>query len=259
MSFTVVTALINIDRENWQHFNRKWEFYLSYMSNILKLDVPMCIYVEEYMLEFISKCRENFEHTKIILINIEEYKLYDRLDTIKEIQNSDGYINICVDKTCPEVSIPLYDITVNNKVDFLYRTVLEDPFLTDKFIWLDAGYGHSKFTIPDKFKWYPKLYLDLADNNNIVINTFFDNPCVEDYLEFFKAHQDFMDGGLVVGNKQAIKKLHSLYYNLIYETIDKKIIDDDQYFMTMTYINNKDLFNLVKIPNWEYRKDIILS
>jgi protein YibB len=259
MSFTLVTALININRENWKNFDRKWEQYLTYMSNILKMDVPMCIYIEENLLEFVSNHRKNFEQTKIVLIKIDDYKIYEKLEKIQNIQNSDKYKNLCVDKFCPEVCIPLYNITVNNKVDFLFKTAKDNPFITDKFIWLDAGYGHCKFNIPDKYKWDPKMYLELADKNKIVINTLLDKPCNENYLDFFIEHEDFIDGGLVVGNKETIIKFHEIYYNLINEIIDKDIIDDDQYFMTMAYINNKDMFNLVKIPSWEYRKNIILS
>jgi protein YibB len=259
MSFTLVTALININRSEWGHYGRKWEQYLSYFENILRLDVAMCIYVEKDTFEFVSKCREGYEHTKIIIISLEDYVLYPKLEQITQIQKNPDYIDMCIDKVCPEVCVPLYDVVVNNKVEFLHRTCIDNPFLTKYFIWLDSGYGHSKFHIPVKKQWHPFNYIHLASTNQIVINTLQDTVETKDPREFFKVHQDFIDGGLIVGTKKAIQLLHNVYYPMIGEIMAGGIIDDDQYFMTMAYVRNKELFNLVRIPGWFYRQQIMMS
>jgi len=211
------------------------------------------------MLEFVCKCRKGFANTKIILISLEDYVLHPKLNQINKIQKNPEYVKMCVDKLCPEVCVPLYNVVVNNKVEFLHRTSTENPFFTKYFIWLDSGYGHNKFHIPDKHQWNPANYLQLASTDQIVINTLQDSLVVENYREFFKAHQDFMDGGLIVGTKKAIQQLYNAYYPMIEEIMSEGIVDDDQYFMTMAYARNKELFSLVRIPGWFYRHYIMLS
>ena len=260
MNYTIVTGLININRDKWDNmYKRKWECYLDWLSKILRVDAPFCIYVEEENVDLVRKCREGYEHTEIVVISIEDYVLHPQLDDIKRIQGDPNYISRAVETFCPEVSIPLYDVVVNNKVEFLHQTSQKNPFGTEYFIWLDAGYGHGSIDIPNKYAWDPKLYLELAEKDTVVINTLEPKPNSEDFWGFFDAHQDFMDGGLVVANKNAISVLHTVYYEIIKYAMSIGIIDDDQYFMTMAYVKNKDLFNLVRIPGWAYRSNVLLS
>lgn len=260
MSFTIVTALVNINRGNWDTiYNRKWQEYLTYMQNILRIDAPMCIYVESETINFVRKCREGYENTKIIPVSIVDYELYKDHERIRDIQSKEKYQSMCVEIDCPEVCEPLYCVVVNNKVQFLYKASANNPFSTRFFVWLDAGYGHNKFYIPPKHSWSPDKYLQLASEDRIVINTLSDKVSSEDCIQFFKDHQDFMDGGMVVGTKHAIELLYNIYYNLIEEIMEKDIVDDDQYFMTMTYTRDKNLFKLVRIDGWNSRAGVILT
>jgi len=259
MSFTVVTALINIDRENWQAYSRSWYEYMKFMENVMRMGVPMCIFVEEYMVDFITNSRSKHPNTKIYTISIKDYVLYSKLDRIKEIQQDQKYKSISTNDPCPEIYIPLYDVVVNNKIDFLYRVSKENPFSTENFVWIDAGYGHSRFLIPEFHKPDLTNYVEKASLNKIVVNTLEDKISSNDPIEFFKDHQDFIDGGLVVGNADTIEKFHKKYYSLIDNIMEQGIIDDDQYFMSMMYVNYQDMMFTVRIPNWDYRKTIILG
>ena len=259
MEFTIVTALVNINRHAWSDYSRGWEQYLAYMENILRIDAPICVYVEKNTVDFVRRCRKDYKYTEIVIVSLTDYVLYPLMADIKRIQENPDYIQRCVETFCPEVCIPLYDVVVNNKVDFLQKTANSNPFDTKYFIWLDAGYGHGKFTIPYMHKWNPRKYLELALSDRVVVNTLADVPVSEDYWGFFEAHQDFMDGGLVVGTKKSIDDLYRVYYHVIDAAMTQGIIDDDQYFMTMTYTSNKDLFHIVRILGWDYRRCVILS
>ena len=259
MSFTIVTSLVNINRENWPHYQRRWSEYKQYMQNILRMNVPMCIFVEEETVAFVQECRKNYPRTKINIISIQDYRLYDRVEDILSIQQDPNYRKMCVEDPCPEINIPWYDVVVNNKIDFLLRASKENPFATDYFFWLDAGYGHCKFIIPEGHIPDFSGYIRLASQGKIAVNNLKDAMTSEDPVQFFKDHQDFIDGGLVAGSRNAIERLHNLYYKLIEDTMQIGIIDDDQYFMAMTYAQNKDLVCPVRIPGWHYRKEIIMG
>ena len=67
MSVTLVTSLYNINRSELD--GRKWDDYLSWFSKTLKLKSPMVIFVENVMVDFVTKHREKLP-TKIITQNV---------------------------------------------------------------------------------------------------------------------------------------------------------------------------------------------
>jgi len=258
MSFTIVTALIDIGRERWDNmYKRKWNEYISWLECMaLQINAPLYIYIEPSLESFIKSQRSVFKETIVKPISLNEYNLFSYKNKIQEIQNSDKYKNCGVESFCPEVCIPEYNIVVNNKVQFMYNVSVENPFNTDYFIWLDAGYGHGKISIPHNFTWNPSSYIERAKDDKIVINTLHDEMKSENPWEFFKAHQDFIDGGFFVATKQALIKLKYLYYQTIDETITDRLIDDDQFYMALTYAKNKDLFSVSNQKEWKNRSQI---
>jgi protein YibB len=263
--FTLVTALVNINREEWdgknKQYARKWNEYLNFLSMMaLRMNVPLYIFVEKDTIDFVLKHRNN-PKTYVKVIDFKDYKLYPQRERIAEIQSSETYRAHGVEES-PETHIPEYNIAVNNKVAFLDVVARENPYRTDYFVWLDAGYGHGRIEIPRDYAWYPENYLKKASTGKIVINTLLDEMKTSDPVEFFAKHVDFIDGGMVVGNAAAIAELYRLYYSIIDDTMSgvnhEGIIDDDQYYMAMTSARYPQLFNLVRIAGWGARKDVLL-
>lgn len=258
-SFTVVSALVDIGRGRWNSgFRRSMDVYLTHLFNLTgKMDVPLLIFAEKENIPYIQEKRKG-KKTFIKEISFSDYRLFPQLQRIKEIQSLPSYLAHNV-VPCPEVNVPEYPVAVNNKVEFMYQASQMNPFDTEYFIWLDAGYGHSSIYIPENYKWDPQLLIEMA-GDGIHINTLLDTTYTEDYTQFFKIHVDFIDGGLFIGKKEAIIKLRELYYHCIEETMNlpNPIIDDDQYYMTMVYVQNKEFFSLLNIRKWDNRRYIIL-
>lgn len=260
MSYTIVTSLIDIGRSEWDNrFRRPWYLYLEFFQNIMRLGSPMVIYVEEEMRSWVEECREG-KPTHIISVRLcDDFVFYKDLDRLSEIQTDPNYLSNCVDRECPEISVPLYNVIMINKIDFVARTAELNPFNTSHFVWLDAGYGHGKFTIPDGHVINLNKYIEGAENGKLAINTLLDSIGEQDYWSFFRMHVDFMSGGLFVVSGEKSNIYRELFCSVFREAMNLGIVDDDQYIMTMAYIKYPEMFHLVRIPDWGYLEKVILG
>ena len=76
-NFTVVTAMLDIGRDNWRHQSRGFNEYLLYMQRVLRLDVNMVVYIDakgKPMVEWMRRGRE--ARTRIIESKIEDVPYY---------------------------------------------------------------------------------------------------------------------------------------------------------------------------------------
>ena len=90
MSYTVVTALLNINRDKWETWHkRKWEDYIeAFKKGVLKIQAPMFIFCDPSLEEIIKEARsnQNYPTTLAKCVNLSDYKLYEHKDRIREIQ-----------------------------------------------------------------------------------------------------------------------------------------------------------------------------
>ena len=76
-NFTIVTALYDIGRSDWVHWSRGFDIYLQYFEHVLKLDVPMAIFVDTDLKNLIEEKRKDKEKkTKVYFRNFTELELY---------------------------------------------------------------------------------------------------------------------------------------------------------------------------------------
>lgn len=252
-SFTIVTSLIDIDRDSWENkFRRGFDLYLYYMSKYLVMDCYFYIFidskkVDELLTMLATETSGDLTKIKIVHININDLLMYKYKDRITQIMSDKSRLDkIDANKSSPEFNIPDYNIVVNSKVDLMYRASSDNPFNTDYFIWLDGGYGHGRATIPEK--WNP---------NNILVEDKISVLCLmppynisEDRVEFFNKHIDVVNGGMFSGKKETIKKYYELFYKELDEYTEQGITDDDQYSVSMVLKKNPDLFNVIINSNW---------
>jgi protein YibB len=260
-NFTIVTALVDVGRGKWDGmYYRPFSWYLNYFEKILlRFDCNMMIFVEEENIPFVEEKRKNFPgKTKIIPISLEkDYLLIEDLERIEECQLLMSKEVNTKDLNCPELAIPIYPIVVNNKVEFMHRAMIMDHFGTDYFIWIDAGYGHGKYEVPEKHQWDPSGLIQEA-GEKVLVCTLQQRISSEEYKQFYQDHQDFIDGGLWIAKKEALEKLHSIYYETIRQTMtDLSIIDDDQYYMAMCCAHHPELFFELFVGGWHAREWLV--
>lgn len=250
---TIVTCLLDINRGEWSNiYSRRIQLYFTYLYEVLKLDNYFYIYIDdkykETLYDILSmKTDEEYKKVKVIPIKIEDLIMYARKDKITSIMNDSEYKKDLKDPVCPEVSVPEYNIVVNSKVDLVYKASLENPFNTEFFLWLDAGYGHGKLSLQGK--WTPRNILENKDKVNIICLEHPDNFPAE-FEEFFRQHVDVVIGGAFGGGKEVLEKYHKEYYSVLDEALENKITDDDQYTVVMSYKRYPHLFKVYLTSDW---------
>uniref|UniRef100_A0A2C9KZX9 Uncharacterized protein n=1 Tax=Biomphalaria glabrata TaxID=6526 RepID=A0A2C9KZX9_BIOGL len=247
-NFTLVTAMLDIGRGNWTKQSRPYNTYLSYMEGLLQLDVNMVVFVEpkgKPFIEWMRRGREN--RTRITVTTLKDLPYYRYKDRMAEIMNSSEYKkdNELVAQQLCESYVPEYDILQLSKLYFINRTITENPFQTNFFIWLDGGYGHGQDIYPKNRLWFPKNLFEFADRATFLERT----PGVKNLEEkqkiLHKLSVNAMPGGFFAGGSKILSALYALQVRLVEEWMSSGIVDDDQTAYMLLYYKNPSMFRLV--------------
>lgn len=249
-TFTIVTSLIDIGRGDWNTiYKRDINLYFFFLSQLLNLECNFYIYMDDRYIEYFNKLLKNLGKDpttiKVVPINIKELIMYKHHDKIKTIMSDKSRLLHISDKDCPELINPEYNVVVNSKVNLVYKASLDNVFDSTHFVWLDAGYGHGKIEIPKI--WNPT---DLLTNKIECFCLKNISEIDSDCKSFFDKHIDVVIGGVFVCNINNISKYNEIFYDTVDKCIEKNIIDDDQYMVSICMINNFELFNIHITNNW---------
>ena len=146
---TFVSALFNIDRVD----GRKWDQYLKWFEETLKLQVPMVLFIEKDLQDFVDEKRGDLP-TQTIYQTVEEIPYYHLKDQIQEILDSDEYKEKMSDTDRIECKQAMYSVIQYSKFPWLQQSIKLNPHKSDIFFWLDAG-GSRFFNNFDLTEPYP--------------------------------------------------------------------------------------------------------
>jgi hypothetical protein len=181
MNTTVITALYNIDREH-KGDKRKWSDYLEWFKNTLKLPLPMVIFIDISLKDYVEEHRPALYRTKIVIQDIP----YANLELpIKRLITSDKYKQRMKDPNRVECILPFYNIIQYSKFKWLKHAIEKNYFDSDYFFWMDAGISRfinvnvpvkEHITLLEK-----KLYIqknDFYDMYPVNFNYLWDSQCL---------------------------------------------------------------------------------
>jgi len=146
---TFVSALFNIDRVD----GRKWDQYLKWFEETLKLQVPMILFIEKDLQDFVDEKRGDLP-TQTIYQTVEEIPYYNLKDQIQGILDSDDYKEKMSDTDRIECKQAMYSVIQYSKFPWLQQAIKLNPHKSDIFFWLDAG-GSRFFNNFDLTEPYP--------------------------------------------------------------------------------------------------------
>ncbi|VDK48163.1 unnamed protein product [Anisakis simplex] len=251
--FTLVTALLDIGRGQWWEYRRPLNRYYEYLNNVLELRVNLVIYVDPKTVDYVLQKRKHFklDHvTKIIPFTLSELPLHQYMTYVEQIidyeQRGNGWSSEWDEtmKTHPEAKSAAYDIVVNSKSFFLYNASIENPFTTENFVWLDAGYGHgNRAVFPPGFRWYPHF----PPNKISLIKVTPEYDQISRYTinDLYRKDWAVISGGFLGGDRDAINQFHRSYQHLILDLISQRRADDDQTALVLLIQERPALFNVV--------------
>jgi hypothetical protein len=203
----------------------------------------MVIWVTQDLVEQVKEFRKDMlQQTDIQVCTIEDYRLYqyiDQFDDIIEYNKTRKWLHGDAPHAI-EHTIPMYNLVVNNKVDFVYKTRQLHPN-AEYYVWIDAGYTHTTIDFKGKHVDVQQL-----PPNPVYINRLWEFQFETDWKKFQEDHWplDVVDGGFVAFRSNIVEEFHEKYYQLIDEAMQLRILDDDQFFMTMLFVRYPSLFSM---------------
>ncbi|VBB32399.1 unnamed protein product [Acanthocheilonema viteae] len=255
--FTLVTALLDIGRGDWWEYRRPLESYYGFLENLLKLKVNLVIFVDRKSVKHVYTRRKLYrlEHiTKIIPITLADLPLHRYMKVAMEVianERSDKRWGQQWDRSMsshPEAKSAKYDILVNSKSYFLYNASMSNPFKSEFFAWLDAGYAHGNQSIfPPSFHWHPTLVRRKI--SLIKVTPSYDNISRYTLADLYRKNWAVISGGFLGGDIYSLNRFHQLCHQMVIDLIYKKYVDDDQTTLVLLIQQYPSLFN-VKHGDW---------
>ncbi|VDO26478.1 unnamed protein product [Brugia timori] len=251
--FTLVTALLDIGRGDWWEYRRPLESYYGFLQNLLKLKVNLVIFVDQKSIKHVYTQRKlyHLEHiTEVIPITLAELPLYRYMKTAMQIisdERNDKRWDQQWDRSMsshPEAKSAKYDILVNSKSYFLYNASINNPFKSEFFAWLDAGYAHGNQSIfPPSFYWHPTLIRGKI--SLIKVTPWYDNISRYTLADLYRKNWAVVSGGFLGGDIYSLSRFHQLYHQMVVDLINRKYVDDDQTTLVLLIQQHPSLFNVV--------------
>ena len=247
---TIVTALYDIKRDSCAGFNRNLQQYKEWMKSMLSFNSPMVVYVDEADKPFVEEYRRTkMNITKIITSKFEDLYTNVKLgEKIRQVMLSKEFLIDQTVPTHPQISQPDYNILMHEKIQFVKRSIELNPFATDYFMWLDAGVFHMANRQDLIGQTFPTSKKYLNDKIHFIAV----EPPTESDLnleKFFKGHNVRIIGTSWLGHKDAILKFEERYSDLLSETLENNLIDQDQSYLTVTALRNPNLCSIHQ-GNW---------
>lgn len=240
---TIVTAFFDINRDNWNTFNRSTEKYISFFRFWARIRNKLIIYTSEDLKDEILCIRKEYGlENQTILHVVDDYRNIDSnmyLDICKSMAHVDTY-DFRLLKHVPESYNADYNYITGLKAWFM-KDAASRMETTSMVAWMDFGYNHGgevikyskdfdfnwKYNFSDKIHLFlireiPKkpLFTTIRNSNTSVMGALIVAP-------------DYMCETLWDINKKVIDALNICGF-----------ADDDQTILQGSFMLNPELFNL---------------
>lgn len=262
MSITFVSGLINIGRGKWENkHKRSFEDYISAMKKfLLRYEHPIVLFIEPEYVDQVKEIRRDYKAPiEIIPFTFEGCFYYNERKDLEQIIQSDQYQKLVVPekKEAPEYWCIDYDILMFQKVIWLLEILERNPFKTDYFAWIDAGYAHGIVQNPEHAMLNLSDILAQIGTQRIFFQTISQFPRILNVKfpiklpirEYFAQHDLFISGGFYIFHKNSSDILN-LFIRKFLEVLEMDIIDDDQFYWNLIAHEHPDRFHFHTLKAW---------
>jgi len=246
-SITIVTMFYDIGRQGWDSCNRGNEIYFKNCEKVLKQRYPLYIFTTE---EFKDRCiaiRQKTDpfllYTQIIIIPYTNLTYYKQKKLISEIQEKTNIDR----RTEPEYTKPDYIIVIFNKLHFMNRVSIENPYQSTHFQWIDFGIHDSLLS--------PSCNQSVLDTivykpNTLRLCGFLDINPSNDRTEFYSQKRETVAATLLGGDAYAIQRFYTLFEREVETLFTVGLINQEQYVYYCLLCQYPELFDYIRIQNW---------
>jgi protein YibB len=251
---TIITGLININREKWNRYSRDFSEYLSFFKNTLSLKSNMVIYIEKDLEDMVIQERKKIDpelnNTTIKVLALKDLPKYYLRERIEKVMLSEDYQKGLVEPDAPEFKKPDYSVLILSKTYLMEDVMNENIYNSEYFIWVDAGICHNHFNPNHLNINFPSNKInEVGENIRILCRI---TPTQNDLnLEhFYKSHQNRFGAGVIIAHKNVLKQFNYEMDKTIEEALNKNLIDSEQSFFNTIFLRQPNLFNIVYNQDW---------
>jgi hypothetical protein len=243
---TIVTALYDIDREN-RGDGRKFDQYLSWFGDTLKVKTPMIVFVDQSLVSFVEKHRNNLP-TKIIVQSLDETPYFNLTKDIDEILKSKKFKDNIGAPERIECKLALYNSIIYSKFQWVKKSIEDNPFDSEYFMWMDAGLSRFFYGMDLEYPSSDATEILLDCKDHVVIQTSMSyysdlSSAAECTEEYFWDARTWVMAGLWGGGKKILEEFCNLIDDILRnKMIANKVINNEQNAMAYAYKNNPDMF-----------------
>ncbi len=245
---TIVTAYVELPKIEGE-WDRTRETYLEWMRSVLSIKQYMVIYVEEANVSFVKLHRRHvMPYTKIISVDVDRMMASDDYANIKRI--IDGrFMSHARRNDRIELKVPLYNKIMFSKIDFVQEVLASNPFQTDYFFWMDAGFAHGlhkrlQYKRVIGRPWPNPEKNDLMKDTILAVQTR-DLSRSREIEGIFVHHDAMLSGNIWGGDRNRMLDFCSEFKKEVRWSFERNLMDDDQAIMTAVYIKHPEMFSLV--------------
>ena len=265
MSTTVITALYDIGRDKLtgKVAQRSFSKYLSWFKYLLKINVPMVIFIPSYLEQYVRENRSLDYKTTIIIREFEQlsaYKYYDIIQSIidnmaKEVGKPKHF------SLCPEYMTAKYQTIIYSKFDFLYEVSNSNPYNSQYFIWLDAGTFYNDPPFDYNLPWPDPYKINILGNKFLISNTnLTDLTPIKDKKHVLRQNNNVICAFILGGNKNIIEQVHKQFWQEVNNTIQLGVASNEQNILHLMILEQPDRYflwkpKIIHLYNKNFNKD----
>lgn len=247
---TIVTAFFNLNRENWDKFERSEKQYFGYFTQWARLKNNIIVYVEsEKMKKKVFSFRKSLGLENNTIINlVSDYKSIDPelYGSIVTATKNKVQQNFRMMKKNPEVWNADYNYVMLLKMWCVQDAVAKKQ-ATGMVAWIDFGYNHGGEVIDKKSDFNFLWSYDFPEKINLFLVRELDNRPIFDII---RTMDTYIVGTVIVGKAELWNTFWIMMRDSMIALNESGLTDDDQNIILMCYRKNPDIFSLHK-SGWQ--------
>jgi hypothetical protein len=201
MTTTFVTSFINIDNGKVKSLSWRLEKFME----LVKSGINLCVYVDTTVLDTLIDMTKSYNNVKIMKqVSLEKTK------TFQICENYDLTLPYTdnVDKDTFS-----YMILINAKIEFVYDAILNNPWNSEVFAWIDFSITHVFSDINNAYNTLKELsYLKIT---NILAIPGCVNLDIGNNSKFIQEIHWRFCGGFFIGDKQSLLEMYNVQFKYL--------------------------------------------
>jgi hypothetical protein len=252
-SITLVTGLFNIGRANLDgQFGRPFEQYKEWFSQTMQIDLPMVVYCESVLEDFVLENRKG-KKTVVNTLSLDYFKKIFYYKKVQKIRTDPAWYN----QTwwlpqSPQAALDLYNPLIMYKMYFLLLSAGRNDFNKEKLLWIDAGitniiplYNFENFG--EKIdEWTDKLLFLCFPYRSEEAHGF----KTEGLDKFAGTYVDRVARATLFGGPaKLIKEIAPKYTSILNDTLSKGYMGTEENLLTLLTYLEPDKCNIYMLEN----------